>query len=212
MSLSNRAYVPLQWAETFEHMMALTADRVDAFHQPVHLVGFSLGGYVAARYALEAPQKVASLTLVGYASDGLSSDEELQRQRTVSIINKGQYKGMNKVRMAQFVHSSRMGDEDLVDFITTMNNDLGGQVLKAQIISSTPRPSLTQALSQLTLPIHLIAADEDKIAPLEKMKSMADRFKFSQLHQVERAGHMMLLEQPEVVAMLLQRILANQSE
>ena len=212
MNLLNRAYVPLQWAETFEHMMALTSDRVDAFEKPVHLVGFSLGGYVAAKYALENPQKVASLTLVGYASDGLSADEEQQRQQTVNIINKGQYKGMNKVRLAQFVHSSRIQDEELVDFITTMNNDLGGQVLKAQITSTTPRPSLTQALSQSTLPIHLVAADEDKIAPLEKMKTMAEMFKLSQLHQVKNAGHMMLLEQPENLAILLQGILANQSE
>lgn len=187
--------------------MALTSDRVEGFEEKVHLVGFSLGGYIASCYAIKNPQNVASLTLVGYASDGLNKDEEAQRKQTVNVINKGLYKGMNKVRLAQFVHSSMLTDEDLVDYITTMNDDLGGQVLKAQILSTTPRPSITDKLTGLGFPIHIVSADEDKIAPPEKLEAMDEVFKNSKLHRVENAGHMMLLEQPDTLASVLKTIL-----
>ena len=209
MTIAQRAYVPLQWAETFEHMMALTADRVGEFNQPVHLVGFSLGGYVAARYTLDNPRHVASLTLVGYASDGLSPEEESQRIQTIKAINSGKYQGMNKVRLGQFVHASQMHNEELIDYITTMNDDLGGQVLKAHIQSSTPRPSLTEKLSQLSLPINIVSADADKIAPADKLNAMHKAFKSSTLYDVDNAGHMMLLEQPDTLAKLLQTILSK---
>src|SRR5262245_37449007 len=43
--------------------------------EPVHLVGYSMGGRLALRYALAEPERVASLTLIG-AHLGLKTESE----------------------------------------------------------------------------------------------------------------------------------------
>ncbi len=200
LDLPQRAYVPLQWADTMEHMQALTQDRIDAFDAPVHLVGFSLGGYVASLYALKYPHRVASLTLIGYNSDGLSQQEMQQRKQIISAIDSKKYAGMNKARLAHFVHSNYMNQANVVDTVMSMSSDLGASVLKAHIQSSTPRTPLTKALSTLGIPIHLVAGDDDQIAPPSTLKAMHQQFDASSLHLVSNSGHMLPLEQPQKLA------------
>ena len=44
LDIPMRAFVPLQWAEDLAQMKMLSADRLAYFEQPVHLVGYSMGG------------------------------------------------------------------------------------------------------------------------------------------------------------------------
>lgn len=203
LELSQRAYVPLQWADTMEHMQALTQDRVNAFDDPVHLVGFSLGGYVASLYAIQHPQRVASLTLIGYNAEGLSEQEMQQRKQTITAIDNKKYVGMNKARLAHFVHASYMQQESVTETLMSMSKDLGPSVLKAHIQSSTPRKPLTQTLAKLNIPIHLIVGSDDLIAPASEIQQMHRQFNNSSLQVVSSSGHMLLLEQPEKLATVM---------
>lgn len=202
-----RSYVPLQWADTFEQMMMLTADRVTAFTQPAHLVGFSMGGFIATQFALAHPESVASLTLIGYASCGLSKTELSHRQQLIKTINSGKYKGSNTNRNKQFLHPEHPQKSELLAVINAMGDDLGGQVLKAHIQATTPRPSLTQALSNLTIPVNIIASKTDAVVPFSDIQEMHQGCQQSQLSTIDNAGHMMPLEQPQQVAEILSRLL-----
>jgi len=79
MNIAQRRYVPLQWAASIEDMLALTSDRV-LDGEKVHLIGYSMGGYVSALWAAEHANNVASVTLIGYAAQGLS-DKEISRRK-----------------------------------------------------------------------------------------------------------------------------------
>ena len=205
MTLNNRAYVPLQWANSMEEMMSLTDHRVNDMQDKVHLVGFSMGGYIASSYALENTEKVASLTLVGCSSRGLTDEEIAQRKRIVSAIKSKRYSGMGKQRMAEFFHPESMKNEDLVDLIQSMNEDLGPIVLQRHIESTTPRPDLTKALSKLNIPIHLIAGETDKIAPPQDIANIHQQLKNSSFEVIPDTGHMMLIEAPRLAAQTIEK-------
>lgn len=198
-----KAYVPLQWAENLEQMMMLTADRVAAFSEPVHLVGFSMGAYIAAKYALESPDKIASLTLMGYCSDGLTASELAQRKLLINAINTKKYKGPSSSRTKQFLHPENHHKTTLIDTINTMSIDLGGAVLKAHINSTTPREDVTKKLAKLSIPINLMSAENDSVAPQAHIEKMHQVLPNSCFDTVKNAGHMMTLEQPVDVATLL---------
>lgn len=203
LNCAQKAYVPLQWAENIQHMMMLTEDRVESFSEPVHLVGFSMGGYIASQYAINNPQKVASLTLIGYCSEGLSKQELEQRLLLIKTISSKKYKGASIARTQQFLHRQNHTNTELIKTIMTMSDDLGASVLKAHITSCTPRPSLTSQLASTSLTINIIGAEADLIAPPKQLDLMHKTLNNSHFDLITEAGHMMMLEQPTQVAALL---------
>lgn len=203
LNCAQKAYVPLQWAENIQHMMMLTEDRVESFSEPVHLVGFSMGGYIASQYAINNPHKVASLTLIGYCSEGLSKQELEQRQLLLKTIDNKKYKGASIARTQQFLHGKNHNNTELIATVMTMSNDLGPSVLKAHITSCTPRPSLTRQLASTSIKINIIGAEADLIAPLKQLDLMHKTLNNSHFDLITEAGHMMMLEQPTQVASLL---------
>lgn len=215
LTIHDRRYVPLQWANSFDEMLMLVGDRLQSYNengkpraQPCHLIGFSMGGYIAAQYASRHPDNVASLTLIGTSANGLTPQEIQQRKQIVSAINKRQYRGMTDTRLKQFVHEANLTAE-LAEFIQEMNQDLGPGVLKAHIESTTPRPAFSKSLAKLRCPVHFVAAEHDQIAPLDSLRQNHRDVSGSELHIVNDAGHMMLLERPEAVANVLQGILES---
>jgi pimeloyl-ACP methyl ester carboxylesterase len=65
-----------------------TADRLDYFEQPVHRVGYSMGGHIAALTALKNQNRIASLTLIVSACDELSKDKFMQHREVLELIKK----------------------------------------------------------------------------------------------------------------------------
>lgn len=196
--------MPLQWAENLEQMLALTSDRVAQYETKVDLIGFSLGGYIASLYATEHPDHIASLTLIGYNSEGLSKSEMQQRAAAVTAIQSGAYSGMTRLRLKQFVDPSQLNNTRVTDTVLGMSNDLGGSVLRSQIQASTPRKPLTDTLANSSFPTHIIAAENDLVAPLECLKKMHSTLTQSTLSVVKNTAHMMLLEQPEKLASIIE--------
>jgi pimeloyl-ACP methyl ester carboxylesterase len=209
LELSQRAYVPLQWAQDLPQMLALTGDRVDVFEQKVHLVGFSMGGYVASLYALANPHRVASLTLVGYCPEGLTEQEMAQRKLTLQHVAKGHKVTMTPARLAHFVAEQNIENASVIYTIRDMESDLGSAVLAYQIKATTPRQELTSLLGESRFPLNLILGEHDQIAPLAKLQDVARVIAHSRLVVLARAAHMLPLEQPELLAKALYTCLST---
>lgn len=102
LDIPMRAFVPLQWAEDLAQMKMLSSDRIAYFEQPVHLVGYSMGGYIAALTAIENQCCIASLTLISSACDELPQDEVQQRHQLLKLISSKRYNGMTEKRLKKF--------------------------------------------------------------------------------------------------------------
>lgn len=206
LRLQQRRYVPLQWANAIEDMLSLTGDRVLEQEQ-VHLIGYSMGGYIAALWALENPAKVASLTLIGYDSSGLTAAEETRRKQMLGMLKNGTFDATNPQFLSRFVHPSFMENDAVAGVVASMGKDLGKGTLIAHTQATTPRKSLTQALSKATFPIHIITASEDKVAEPEGVKRMVRAISPTSHTMFDGTAHMLPLERPDELADALQKIL-----
>lgn len=198
LNLTERAYVPLQWAENLEQMLALSEDRLGYFEQPMHLVGFSMGGYVAALVALKHAHRIASLTLIGSYPGPFTEQECTARKQILTTISKGQYSAMSPSRLKQFVHTNC--DPDVLETIKQMEADLGASVLAHQISGLTDRQDLSKKLAEVNFPLHILVGEQDQIASPDKLRQMCQTSPNSHFEQIAGAGHMLPLEQPAALA------------
>tara|TARA_R110000751_G_scaffold35564_1_gene87337 strand:+ start:54384 stop:55112 length:729 start_codon:yes stop_codon:yes gene_type:complete len=200
LDIPMRAFVPLQWAENLAQMKMLSADRIAYFEEPIHLVGYSMGGYIAALTAIENPSKIASLTLIASACDELPKDEVRQRQQLLTLIANKRYSGMTEKRLKSFFHKSHQQQNEYLTIVKQMEQDLGSGVLAAQISATQPRKSLLPALAKCAFPIHLISGEQDNLVSQSTVLAMHKQLSNSDMTILEKAGHMLPIEQSKILA------------
>jgi pimeloyl-ACP methyl ester carboxylesterase len=198
-----RAFVPLQWAEDLTQMKMLSADRLAYFEQKVHLVGFSMGGHLAASTALENPNRIASLTLIGSSCNELPEMVKKVRKHTLQLIKNKQYKGMTHKYLASLFHSSNQHNAELKNIVQQMELDLGSGVLAAQYLATQDRQNLLSKLAKAKFSVNLFLGEADSLVDNETIIRMHKALPNSNLTVVAGAGHMLPIEQPLELAKLL---------
>jgi pimeloyl-ACP methyl ester carboxylesterase len=211
LALDKKAFVPLQWAEDLPQMESLSMDRLAYFDEPVHLVGYSMGAYIAALTAIreavttkdKSKRKVASLSLLSSSGTELTGSEIKLRKSLLQAIKKKQYKGMTQARINFMLHENNLNDPALCAMIKAMSDDLGPATLAAQTESTTTRKNLLSALVDLEIPVHFILGEHDKIASPQLCLSHMKRSNYIQTTVIEGAGHMLPLERSKELARAL---------
>lgn len=211
LDINMRAFVPLQWAEDLAQMKMLSQDRLDYFEQPVHLVGFSMGGYLAALTALQNKPRIASLTLIGSACNALPKSELAMREKTLGLIKRNQYKGLPEKYLNSYFHPSNQQTDGPKQIVKQMERDLGSSVLAAQMRATQPRENLIPKLAKCDFPIYLIHGEQDNLVSQTTLDVMQQGLPNSQLSLVENAGHMLPIEQPLELAKHLAQFLGQKS-
>jgi pimeloyl-ACP methyl ester carboxylesterase len=192
-------YVSVETQTTRAGMLNLIHS-VASMGEPLHLVAFSMGGYLAFEYALANPGRVASLITVASSAFGLTDREKADRARAIAMLERHDYRGMPTTRLNQFVHPSRQSDPAVTDTIRAMDRDLGKPVLMAQLKETSTRASLAARLPELEIPILLIGADSDPFVPTSAIDQMAELIPNARSLIARDAGHMIPLEQPDWLA------------
>jgi pimeloyl-ACP methyl ester carboxylesterase len=203
LDIPYQAYVPLQWADDLEQMLALGSDRLDYFDQAVHLVGFSMGGYLAALIALQIPSKVASITLIGNTCQALPEAELIQRKNLVTAIKQAKFKGMSDSQITNMLHPANRHNNAIIKIIREMEQDLGTATLNSQIKATSERKNLLSQLAQASFKCHFIAGEQDYLAPAAQLHIAQQQIPDSSLNIIAKAGHLLPLEQAKSLAEVL---------
>ena len=202
LNIAQRRYVPLQWASSQEEMLTLSEDRI-LDNEKVHLVGYSMGGFIASLVAQRNPHNIASVTLIGYNPEGLSKEEIAKRKQLTSMLKQGNFKPDNDAYLSRFIHPSRLNDDKVAGVVKSMAQDLGKTTLLNHTLATTPRESTVKALAKINAPTTLIAAQQDAIAPATAIAQLKAQLPKANFQVIENAGHMMVLEQTDAVASII---------
>jgi pimeloyl-ACP methyl ester carboxylesterase len=180
----------------------------------VSLVGFGLGGNVAARFALEHPQRMRSLALMNCC---LRSEDLGRRIRLHVLAGMCGLFGPNASLSSQtagVMFSSRFREahgavvESWRHALERMHPDVVRGMLRmfAERDSMLPR---VRRLAEFRLPILLLASSLDRVVPPQAMLALSQDLRTASLHVVADAGHALPLEQPEAVLSALRSFLAD---
>lgn len=169
----------------------------------VLIIGFSLGGYIAAHFAASHPKRVAKALIISNSPCALHSAEEKQRNEIIEFVNHYGYKGMSKARAAQLL-DVKNGDEaqikNLIKLIINMDADLGELEFKSQMRSTSKREDLFDKLVCASTRFTFYFSDSDVLVNsswLDKLEQVSTNCTFK---QSEGSSHMLPLEKPKELA------------
>ena len=172
-----------------------------------HVIGFSLGGYLALSYLLaqvpSEPQQIKSLVLIAASAGPLPAAELQGRQQALQWLGRHRYQGMSRKRLAEFVHPNQLNNPLVTAPILLMDRELGHEVLYTQLSQTSNRPSLLPQLANIRCPVLLVAGRDDRLVDLAQQEEMTRLLPDAQLVVLPDCGHMLPLEQPMQLASAL---------
>lgn len=193
-------HVPIPMKGTIEAIIDALAETLPA--EPINLLGFSMGGYLACAFVLKYPERVNRLMVLSNTASGLLESERQQREVALNWVTKQGYNGIPKKKATAMLGASNKGKSELLDIIFTMDKALGEAVFIQQLKSSLVRPDLLSALEKVKCPLFFAVGSDDSLLS----RVVIDKIKESKnlnIRTVDDCGHMLPLEQPVLLADLL---------
>jgi pimeloyl-ACP methyl ester carboxylesterase len=175
-----------------------------------HVLGWSMGGYVAQMFAIKYPEKVNKLVL--YATDCGDTITVNPSQDIIDILS-------NPTSTPLELLSTLFPDDWLAthpepwkylpDAIEPYNNETIG--LQYYVIQDWLSPGGGSAgqLNQLNMPVLLICGIQDKVVPSINSTILADSIQTATIIRVQDSGHGMMYQMPETFANYVLTFLSN---
>lgn len=168
----------------------------------VHLVGLSMGGFVAMRVAARRPELVRSLVLIGTSADPEPA-ERLPWERLMT--NLARWIGMWP--FVGFVMRLYFGKDFLADpaadelraecrrRLRSVNRAGASRAVRG-VIERTP---IRDAIAKIKAPTLVLVGEHDQLTTLDKSTFIKERIDDARLEQIAGSGHTCILEQPGAV-------------
>jgi len=170
----------------------------------VSLIGFSLGGYLASRFAVKYPERVARLLVVSNSPCALSDTEQKVRMETLNWVERFGYKGINRKKAISML-DPKSDVESIADIIVEMDNALGGSVLVQQLKNTTKRNDLLQPLLELAIPVSFYYSVDDPLINKPWLSNFKSQLPNAVFTEEQGSGHMLPLEKPEKLAEVIRQ-------
>jgi pimeloyl-ACP methyl ester carboxylesterase len=156
------------------------------------LAGTSYGASLALEVALAAPSRVQALWLMG-CDPGATDPEE--GAGLVSMIET-----RTEAAIAQFAGVVVHADAHAAaETFRQMARRIGGEAGGAQMRALAAQPAMWNRLDELTLPVLVLAGEDDALVPLATAEKLARALTHARFHALPRCGHLATLEQPAAV-------------
>jgi pimeloyl-ACP methyl ester carboxylesterase len=185
-----------EWLDGFDDLVIHYDSLLDAFDlERVHVVGYSLGGWIAAELAVFYPQRLASLTLI----------------TPIGLHVPGKPVGDFFAMDPEVVGMTMFNDPTNAALVAPDMESLDevehqyGEMATVARLAWNPRfdPKLEQRLARVACPALVVKAEQDRLVPGEIAERYADLIDGARIETVPGTGHAIVVEQPEKTADLV---------
>jgi pimeloyl-ACP methyl ester carboxylesterase len=157
----------------------------------VNLVGFSLGGFMAAKFASSHPERVRKLVLVAPA--GLRDD----KHPMADVLALPPEKLLPMLASNFDVVARHLPPGPDLDFMGERYREAGAT---ARLLWERPwDPKLPRYLHRAKMPVALVWGDEDQLIPVGQIDTWKKYLQHAEVKRFAGAGHLVLDEKPEAV-------------
>jgi pimeloyl-ACP methyl ester carboxylesterase len=165
----------------------------------VVLVGHSMGGAIALEVAMNHPGRVIALGLVATGA----------RLRVAPVILDSIQKDPDLA--VRFICEKAYGPDVAPEMLRTSQNQMSAipaDVLYGDFIACD-RFDVVSRLEEIQVPALVLCGTRDQLTPPKFSTYLRDHIAGAQLHLIEGAGHMAMVEQPEAIVLALSTFMAG---
>lgn len=186
------------------HSIEEYADDIASFMDNLHIesaiiTGLSMGSGIALTLALKYPHKVAALVVMGGGAKLRVAQSTLDTIGNLATFEAA----VESINRACF---SSYASEELVALSKKSMLGTGPSILLDDYFACN-QLDVTPHLDQIQIPTLILCGTEDVMTPPKHSQYLKDHLLNAQLYFLEKTGHMLTLEQPEIVAKLLKQFL-----
>jgi pimeloyl-ACP methyl ester carboxylesterase len=166
-------------------------------------VGYSMGSAIALSLALESPEQVIGLGLIGAAAKMRVNPQLLEDTTSTTTFH-------NAVEQIVEWSFSPQVDPRLKELVVQRLAETRPSVLHGDFMACDGF-DVSDQVSQVSCPTLVVCGEMDKMVPIRYAQFLVDHIAGARLEVVPGAGHMVMQEQPQAVARLLQQFMGQLS-
>ena len=184
--------------QTISEYVQVVQDFMDAINLPAAvIIGHSMGSAIALQLALDAPDRVLALVILGGGSRlGVAPSilESTANEATFPLAIK---------TIVDLSYGSQASDR-LKELATQRMQETRPTVLNGDFIACNEF-NAREGLAEIKVSTLILCGTEDKMTPPKYSKQLDEHIPNSELALIEGAGHMVMLEKPRDVAGVIER-------
>ena len=186
------------WSDT-EDLLALI-DALDL--KPAHLVGCSMGGAIAIDFALQHPERISKLVLVGATFGGFVFRPEHKPlfAKVMAAREASDFEAWNNAMIELFVDGPRRRPGYVAKEIRELVHDMNERAVRTDAEQTPPvdmEPPASERLGEITAPTLVVIGDEDVPTALEASDQLAEAIPNARKVVIHDAAHLPNMEHPD---------------
>lgn len=177
------------------------------------LIGHSMGGYIALAFAEKYPDFIQGFGLfhsTAYADD--EAKKEVRNKMAKLLRNKDSAEFIRLTGGNMFSSAFKAKNPQVVQDHIEQFEKLPAEALAKATEAMRDRPDRTGVLSELKVPLLLLAGLDDQLIPFDKQLNLAPFAKTAYTFVLSESGHLGMVEEPEASAKILRWYLENGTE
>lgn len=174
--------------------------------------GMSMGGYVTLDLLTRFPERFTSVGLMVTRSDADGEEAVAKRNHLIQEVTEGRPETVNNAFIG-LMFAKSAGDEvrSTKEEVFSWMEQSSDEGLIGALKAIRDRKDNSDALKSVKVPALIIGAKEDQAIPPEFSEKMDQNLNNSEIHLIEKAGHLVMMEQPQEFNEILLKFLQKHS-
>jgi len=174
------------------------------------LCGLSMGGYISLRALERMQEKFSAAILCDTKAEADNNEGKLKRAAGIKRINDEGLAPFAKDFITNcFGDYFKQNKKKELENIIEASSKFDPNGVKGSLLAMLGRTDTTANLERINRPTLLICGEEDKLTPPAVMKELQKKINNAEYVEINKAGHMTPIENPEEVNKAIKEFLKN---
>ena len=182
-----------------ERIEEIASGLLDVLPRRFALAGLSLGGIVAMEVLRRAPDRISRLALMNTNSLAETPQSATDYEPLIIKLKAGKLEDAVRSMISPEILAPGPGRPQVMAQVGAMAQNIGAEAIIRQIRAVQRRRDYQAVLRRCKVPALVLCGAHDQLTPVKRHDLMAGLIPGARLEVMEEAGHLPVLETPDLV-------------